>query len=285
MSLSLLPEIRQGLRIFKAISSKGGFWRDVSKAPDLIVDNLRIPKSHFSDVSIDTTFDPEKTLINDILESDINDTILTVGGDHSVSYFSTAAQIIRHGAENTGLIWIDARPDLYTEDSSYTNNRNGMGVAGLMGLTKIWNNRLSRKYRLSPKNIVYIGTRDMDDVEMEILVKNNIKHYMSDEVKHYGSKLITDKVLYEDLAHVNNVHVSFDVNVMDPPVFSCASYQYPHGLNFIETMALMKYLGMDSRVNSLDIVEFNPNFAVNEFRKEMCTNICTDIIKATLRIF
>jgi len=100
---------------------------------------------------------------------------LTLGGDHSVSSSSVLASL--HKWNNLKCIWIDAHPDIHTYGSSVSGNSHGMPLSIATGLEKKhWASRMSLPY-LPFDNLVYVGIRDIDDWEAEIIEKHKIKHY------------------------------------------------------------------------------------------------------------
>jgi arginase len=151
-----------------------------------------------------------------------------------------------------------------------------MVVSGLMGLQSFWGEMIKKGYELPFKNIVYIGVHDQDDYEKDFVAKNDIKFYTRDDVRKYGTAEIVNLVLREDLSHVDNIHVSFDVDVMDPFVFPCTGVPVPDGLSFDEVTNLMGYISSDHRVKSLDVVEFNP--MVNPTMVPQCIDVLRNIL-------
>lgn len=186
--------------------------------------------------------------------------------------------MFRAGSDNLGVVWLDAHTDINTEETSETNNKHGMVVSGLLGVQSFWGERVSEEYALSPKNIVYVGARDIDAPEMEIIKGLGIKVYTTSDVKQLGIENVMETVLYEDLGHVPRLHLSFDVDVMDPKMFPCTGTPVPHGLTYSETRSVMKSMRHDSRFWSMDVVEFNPEFSLNEFCMNDCAGTCTEMI-------
>lgn len=287
MVTSLFPEIATNLRIFKAPMGLGQRHAGVEKAPSMIVDGFDfwstfVPRGSFKEVTVHECPEPELNLTNDILTfaHEEGDMVLTVGGDHLVAFYSTAAQLYKHGPENLGVIWVDAHTDINTEESSVTGNKHGMVVSGLMGLESFWGTAIAAGYELRPENIVYVGARDMDPYEKEFIQKHDIRVYSSDDIRRHGARAVMGKVLYDDLAHVQNIHCSFDVDVIDPTIFPATGTPVPGGITTIDAMYIMMSIGDDVRFSSMDLVEFNPMLATKDFNAKDCCVTCYDLIVA-----
>lgn len=139
---------------------------------------------------------------------------LYITGDHSSAIGSVSAAGTY--CEDLGLIWIDAHPDINTYKTTVTGNIHGMPVAALIGmgeqsLTRI----LSDKPKVKPSNIVMLGLRDIDPPEMEFLNKLHIRYYTWQQMATLGIQHCIDETL-QYLSHLQNVHISFDIDVMDP---------------------------------------------------------------------
>jgi arginase len=152
-----------------------------------------------------------------------------LGGDHSISIGSVASSTVAAGGrpEPIGLIWIDAHSDFNTLKSSPSGNIHGMPVGVLTGDGA--GQLIDVGYpgpKISPANIVQIGIRD-------------------------GLAL-------ERLSHVSRIHVSLDMDSLDPAEAPGVGTPVPGGLTYREAHLLMEILGDSGRICALDIVEINP---------------------------
>ena len=203
---------------------------------------------------------------------------LYISGDHSSAIGSVSAAGTY--CEDLGLIWIDAHPDINTDKTTVTGNIHGMPVAALIGmgeqsLTRI----LSDKPKVKPSNIVMLGLRDIDPPEMEFLNKLNIRYYTWQQMATLGIQRCIDETL-QYLAHLQNVHISFDIDVMDPAHLPGVSVPVPGGLLEEEAFTLMHQLLTGLHVISCDIVEFNKDYDISDqtatFTRQMAHQILTD---------
>lgn len=185
-----------------------------------------------------------------------------LGGDHSVSYSTIAA--VKDKFKNVGVIWVDAHADMNTTDTSPTGNLHGMPVAGLLGLMDtlpVFG--MKRQHAiLKPNDIVYIGLRDIDEGEKVFLRRLGIKYFTAAKVRKLG----INKVLIESFTHFlsrgyKNVHLSFDVDSVDPKYARATGTPVAGGLTLEDLRLMAEYLAVSKMLCSMDIVEFNPLIA------------------------
>ncbi len=190
--------------------------------------------------------------------SEKNEKNILIGGDHSIAIASGAHSLDNY--DNLGIIWIDAHADINTNDITNSGNVHGMSVAALLGLGDDGLvNFVPRKNYLLPENIVYVGLRDVEPEEQELLDKLNIKHFTANDVK----KLTIEKVMEESIAHfkkqkVKNLHISYDIDSADPSIAPGVTTDVPNGLDLKETIFIFEQLNKAFNVVAVDVVEFNP---------------------------
>lgn len=194
---------------------------------------------------------------------------ITVGGDHSIA-ISSALASIEH--ENSlGIIWIDTHPDFNTFETTTTGNIHGMPLATITGnnktkLTKFHNGNFYKN-----ENTVIIGARDIDPLEKENLEKANIKIFSTNDVKTKNIEKIIDEAVSIALLNTNGLHISFDIDVIDPVIAPGISVGFKNGISKKDVeeilSALLKY---KDKIKSFDIVEFNPKNDI-ESKTELIT--------------
>lgn len=183
------------------------------------------------------------------------DFALFLGGDHSISIGSIAAAA-RHGP--IGVIWIDAHSDFNTPETSPSGNIHGMPVAALVGEgPEALVNVGAPGPKLSSAQIVQIGLRDLDPAERDRLVRSGIHVFTMRHVDELGMAVVARQAL-ERLRHLPRLHVSLDMDSLDPAEAPGVGTPVPGGLTYREAHLLMEILGDSGRVGSLDIVEINP---------------------------
>lgn len=176
-----------------------------------------------------------------------------LGGDHSISIGTVAAALDR--PEKLGILWVDAHGDINTPETTPSGNVHGMVVAALMGLCPPVLTIAER--RLRPDQIVYIGLRDLDPGERTLMRQAGIRVFTMRALDELGMAAAAREALAA-LADAEVLHVSWDMDSLDPQVVSGVGTPVPGGLTYREAHLLAEMLADDGRVRSLDIVEINP---------------------------
>lgn len=181
---------------------------------------------------------------------------LTIGGDHSLALGSLSG-IAPHYNE-LGVIWLDAHGDLNTAETSPSGNIHGMILAQLLG---IGNDKLTsingHQAKLKTENIVLIGVRDLDDGEKQLIKEKNILTFSMSDVRELGLKEVLRKTL-KHLEHTDGLHLSFDVDSIDPMEVKGTGTKVPGGLFTSEVIMFMEELSKKDKLTSMDLVEVNP---------------------------
>ena len=122
--------------------------------------------------------------------------------------------------------------------------------------------------KLSFNNLMYIGIRDIDDHEKKIIDKNNIQYISCDEVNNNLNESL-DKII--NFIGNNPIHLSFDVDCMDPEIIPCTGTKCMNGLNLINTKIILDKL-VDKNIVNIDITEINLELGSQEERKKTISN-------------
>ncbi|KDE05345.1 arginase [Microbotryum lychnidis-dioicae p1A1 Lamole] len=185
---------------------------------------------------------------------------VTLGGDHSLA-MGTVSGTFRAYPE-AALIWIDAHADINTPLTTPSGNLHGCPVSFLMGLPGTSPREIPEfgwcKPVLKPSRIVYIGLRDIDSGERKILKENNIKCFSMFHVDKYGIGKVVDMAL-EHVGRDRPLHLSFDVDAMDPEVAPSTGTAVRGGLTFREGHYICEALAETGNLVSLDLMEVNPS--------------------------
>ncbi|MFA3782158.1 arginase [Melioribacteraceae bacterium 4301-Me] len=186
---------------------------------------------------------------------------LCLGGDHSMAIGSISG-IAAHCKKNNlemGLIWIDAHADMNTDETTPSGNIHGMSVAALLGLG---NNSLTNLYGFSPKikpeNTILIGLRSVDRLERELIKKSGVEVYTMTEIDRKGINFIINKVLKNLKQKVQHIHVSFDIDSIDPTIAPGVGTPVSGGLSYREAHLLMETIAECGCMSSLEVAEVNP---------------------------
>lgn len=181
------------------------------------------------------------------------DTVLFLGGDHSMSLGSVAAALDR--PLRTGVIWVDAHGDFNTPETTPSGNVHGMVVAALMG--RCPPPLQVGHTRLEPELVAMIGIRDLDPPEKAALTGSGIFVHTMRDIDVQGIANGVQDVLRQ-FRGVDAIHVSLDMDSLDPSAATGVGTPVPGGLTYREAHLIMEMLADDGRVHSLDIVEINP---------------------------
>jgi arginase len=181
---------------------------------------------------------------------------LVLGGDHSVALGTLGG--LATAAGTGGVLWLDAHADLNRPETSPSGNVHGMPLAAALGLAG--QEFESPDYRLpsvEPSRVALVGVRALDPAEREVLVElDALVHTMSD-VDRTG----VEPVLRRSLAQVAGdgfVHVSLDMDVLDPEVAPGVGTPVRGGLSYREAHLAMELVAESGLVRSLEVVEVNP---------------------------
>lgn len=197
---------------------------------------------------------------------------ITIGGDHSLAIGSIAgiSSYYRKLNQDFGLVWFDAHGDINTPDTSASGNVHGMPLAVSLGQG---DPRLVNLNGFTPKvpgkRTALIGIRDLDPPERDLINQLGVTPFTIRDIDHLGLGRVTDLALGSVGSDVAGLHVSFDIDVMDPDVAPGVSTPARGGLEYRESHLALTLLAESTLVRSIDIVELNPAFDVKNRTAEL----------------
>lgn len=178
-----------------------------------------------------------------------------LGGDHSASIGSVGG--ITHQAD-CGLVWVDAHGDFNTPETSETGNIHGMSLAILLGKGPQELVDIGRSgAKIEPGKVVLIGARQLDPAEKRLLKQSGVTIYTMREIDEQGIGAVIAAAL-EQLDGCSRLHVSLDMDSLDPDESPGVGTPVAGGLNYREAQLLMETISDTNRLCSLDIMETNP---------------------------
>jgi arginase len=186
---------------------------------------------------------------------------LSLGGDHALSAGSIAGAARAASGGRLGVIWIDTHPDLNTPETTPSGHLHGMPLAAALGLGGDAIAPLNRLGPvLDPADSCLLGVRDVDPGERALIRAAGIWALSMDAWSDVGIVAGLEAALAHLRARgVSAVHVSFDVDVLDPLVLPGAGTTAPGGLTYREASQVVRRLrAWDGPIHSLDWVELNP---------------------------
>lgn len=186
--------------------------------------------------------------------------LLTVGGDHSIATSTISAVSSVH--EDLCIIWIDAHGDANTPDTSPSLHYHGMPAAHIMGWFKKhpagfeW---MPRHKSVNAQNVAYIGLRDIDPEEGRLMRDSDLHIYTMRDVDRLGiAKVIEEALIKVDPNGRRPIHLSLDVDGIDPAVAPGTGTCARGGLTYREIHYICESLALTRRLVSMDLVEINP---------------------------
>ena len=186
---------------------------------------------------------------------------LILGGDHSMSIGSLAG-IGRHCKEQgktLGVLWIDAHADMNTAETTPSGNIHGMPLAVAMGYGHPSLTTIGGDFpKLDPRNLAIIGLRSIDQGERELIHERGIAAYTMFDIDRLGMYEVASRVLEVMSRSVDHLHISFDVDGVDPSVATGVGTPGPGGLTYRETHLLMEMISQIEAYASLEVAEVNP---------------------------
>ena len=203
---------------------------------------------------------------------------LIFGGDHSLSWGSIAG--VTRMYDDLAVIYIDAHGDFNTEQTSETHNVHGMHMAYLMGFGPLNKNiDLQDSHfinTVNPQAVYFVGSRALDQGELDFSNEYKMNIVSSDDVRNQGwetvSKDILNRIRSENPKHV---HISLDIDVMDPSFVPGTGVPEKDGLNPEEVNGMLACFLSNLPVVSMDLVEYNPRLD----KDEKTYYVCLDLMK------
>lgn len=186
-----------------------------------------------------------------------NEFPLLIGGDHSTVIGSALASQKYHN--NIGIIWIDAHGDYNTFETTITGNIHGLPLAAITGYKcNELTNFITNNY-INPKNAVIVGARSIDPLELENLIDAGVTIFTTEDIKKEGTTKIMEKAIKIAYNNTNGIHISYDIDVIDPTLAKGVSVPEINGINTTEAYEIMSIIIKNKDIiKSLDIVEYNP---------------------------
>ena len=181
---------------------------------------------------------------------------LVLGGDHSVA-LGTIGGLARASGVG-GVLWLDAHGDLNRPQTSPTGNVHGMPLAALLGLAgAAFESDAYRLPAVEPARVALVGIRSLDEGERELVHELGVAVYTMSDLDRRG----VEPVLAEALDRVSGasfVHVSLDMDVVDPEVAPGVGTPVRGGLSYREAHLAMELVAEWGEFGSFEVVEVNP---------------------------
>ncbi len=196
---------------------------------------------------------------------------LIIGGDHSVAGGTIAGIRKAYPNDRIGVVWIDAHADLHSPYTTPTGNVHGMPLATALGMNneqcqsndvkdatlEAWNRMKGPKPRVRPEDLFFIGVRDTEEPEDQLIAREGIKNYRVGEVRNRGGRPIAQEIM-DKLSDCDRVYVSFDVDSMDATISMGTGTPVHNGIWESEAEDLLTEFAKHEKVCCMEFVEINP---------------------------
>ena len=210
---------------------------------------------------------------------------ILLGGDHCLGLGSISA-VARH-CRNVGkklrVLWLDAHADFNTNSLTPSGNIHGMPVACLCGLGPQPLIGMSGQVpALNPKWIRQIGIRSVDPGEKRLVHQTGLEVFDMRYIDEMGMRHTMELAL-ATLDAQTHLHVSFDVDFLDPPIAPGVGTTVPGGPTYREAQLCMEMIADTGRLGSLDVMELNPALDVRNQTADLAVDLIESLFgKSTL---
>jgi len=202
-----------------------------------------------------------------------------LGGDHSIAIGTIGGM---SDVSPVGVIWVDAHGDFNTPETSKSGNIHGMALAVLAGLGFPELVNIEKKGRkLDPTDVVLIGVRNLDPDEKDLLRESGVTIYTMRDIDERGISTVTHEAL-NHLKHMERIHVSLDMDSLDPMIAPGVGTPVPGGLTYRETHLLMEIIADIHAPVSMDIVEINPIIDLKNQTAETAVDLAVSLFGKTI---
>lgn len=210
---------------------------------------------------------------------------LIFGGDHSIVLGTLAGLSSFYKKQNRklGILYVDAHGDFNTTETTPTGNIHGecLAASAGYGLSELVNLYYEGR-KVDPKNICFVGLRDLDKGEKLLMKEAGVTAFTISDIDRTGFAEVLKKVKLFFKTHCDAVHISFDMDSLDPSIAPGTGVPVPGGLNYREGLLLMEEMCSLNMVKSMEIVEVNPILDVRNQTAIMAVNLAARLLGETL---
>ncbi len=201
---------------------------------------------------------------------------LVLGGDHSIA-IGTIGGVARHlkkQQKKLGVIWVDAHGDMNTHQTSPSGNIHGMSFAAILGkgakeLTGIGGD----EPKVEPENSVLVGAHNLDGKEQNLIKEAGISVFTMADIDRRGIYDVMSEAIEIASKNTDYLHVSLDVDALDPIVAPGVGTPVRGGLTYREAHTTMEIIANSERLCSLEVVEVNPILDVKNTTAEVAVEL------------
>jgi arginase len=222
-----------------------------------------------------------------------NDKAVLFSAEHSLALGNLAGLRARYPKARIGVVWIDAHADLHSPGTSPSMNPHGMPLAAAMNLdhANLWRRDLDfqtydvwkdlqslmMNNPVLPEDLVYVGLRDFEEEELQVIAEQKIKVFSVEDVRRKTTARLGQSI-QRQLQQCDLIYLSFDVDALDAVNFSATGLPVCGGLRLQEVHDLLRELLQDSRVKTFEITELHPELGT-EFQRRQVLQSLTELLQ------
>jgi arginase len=181
---------------------------------------------------------------------------VVLGGDHSLAIGSIAGLLRVYS--RPAVVWFDAHGDYNTDQTTPSGNIHGMPAAVATGLGHPDLKAPFRGRFASPHKLIYVGTRTLDPGEADLMRQQGVTVFSMYDLDKFGMREVMARALDQATDGTDAVHVSFDIDAVDPLFAPGSGTPYPGGLTEREAHLALELIAEADVMTSMDMVEVNP---------------------------
>jgi arginase len=186
---------------------------------------------------------------------------LVLGGDHAqaIGTISGLARYHRKRGRRIGVVWADAHTDMNTPETSPSGNIHGMPLAALLGIgPKALVGLAGDEPALDPRDVAIIGARDVDPSEIPLVRETGVRVYTMSELDARGTAECVREAFARATYATAGVHLSFDLDGVDPQDAPGVGTPVPGGLSLRESHLVCETAASSGKLLGMEMVELNP---------------------------
>ena len=275
---------RRGVDMGPSAIRYGGLAAQLAGAGVETIDagDLAVPRAEERDPDADAPSDGMAKFLNETadvcrrLADEVSGTLadgavpLALGGDHSIAIGSLVGAA--RDAE-IGAVWFDAHADLNTPSTTPSGNVHGMPLAAALGLDEFADTEWANAPGLSPENVALVGLRSVDESEIDVIRDHGFAAYTMSDIDERGITDVTEEAMAAASAGVDGVHVSLDLDWLDPKEAPGVGTPVRGGVTYREAHSAMEIVDEADCLRSMELVEVNPTLDRNNETAALATEL------------
>ena len=275
---------RRGVDMGPSAIRYGGLADQLAGAGVETVDSgdLAVPRAEERDPDTDAPSDGNAKFLRETadvcrrLADEVSETLadgavpLALGGDHSIAIGSLVGSA--RDAE-LGAVWFDAHADLNTPSTTPSGNVHGMPLAAALGLDEFADTEWANAPGLNPENVALVGLRSVDESEIDVIRDHGFAAYTMSDIDERGITDVTEEAMAAASAGVDGVHVSLDLDWLDPNEAPGVGTPVRGGVTYREAHSAMEIVDEADCLRSMELVEVNPTLDRNNETAALATEL------------